>query len=75
MKPRDIFLNALERKHVPRPAVGSATSVATVDLMVKTGYSFPEAHFDPEVMAGLAEAGYTEIGFDNVMPLFSVWHE
>ena len=26
-------------------------------------------------MAELAAAGHTEIGFDNVMPLFSVWHE
>jgi len=75
MKPRDIFLNALYRKPVPRPATGSATSVATVDLMEKTGCYFPGAHRTAETMAGLAEAGYTEIGFDNVMPLFSVWHE
>jgi len=26
-------------------------------------------------MAGLAEAGHTVLGFDNVMPLYSVWHE
>jgi MtaA/CmuA family methyltransferase len=26
-------------------------------------------------MALLAVAGYTELGFDNVMPLFGVWHE
>jgi len=75
MKPRDIFLRSLERKPVPRPAVGSATSVVTVDLMEEAGCFFPEAHLDPEKMAGLAEAGHTVIGFDNVMPLFSVWHE
>jgi len=75
MKPRDIFLRSLERRPVPRPAVGSATSVATMDLMEKTGCFFPEAHLDPGKMAGLAEAGHTVIGFDNVMPLFSVWHE
>ncbi len=75
MKPREIFLNALERKPTPRPATGSATSIATMDLMKETGCSFPEAHLDPEVMAGLAEAGHTLLGFDNVMPLFSVCHE
>lgn len=75
MKPRDIFLRALRREPVPRPAVGSATSIATVDLMDRVGCSFPEAHLDAETMAGLAEAGHTVLGFDNVMPLFSVWHE
>jgi len=75
MKPRDIFLAKLKRADTPRPAVGSATSIATVDLMDKVGASFPEAHLDAEKMATLAGAGYTELGYDNVMPLFSVWHE
>ena len=75
MKPREIFLRALRREAVPRPATGSVTSVATVDLMHKVGAFFPAAHVDPEVMAQLAMAGHTELGFDNVMPLFSVWHE
>jgi len=43
--------------------------------MEKVGIHFPDAHLDAEKMAGLAAAGCTEIGFDNVMPLFSVWHE
>lgn len=68
-------MRALSRKPVPRPATGSATSVVTVDLMEETGIFFPDVHLDAEKMAGLAAAGYTEIGFDNVMPLFSVWHE
>ena len=75
MKPKDIFMRSIRREPVPRPATGSATSVVTVDLMKKVGIFFPEAHLDPGKMAGLAAAGYTEIGFDNVMPLFSVWHE
>ena len=75
MRPRDIFINALHRRPVPRPATGTATSVATVDLMEKVGASFPEAHLDAEKMATLAAAGYEHVGFDNVMPLFSVWHE
>lgn len=75
MKPREIFLAALERKEVPRPATGSATSVVTVDLMEKVGVFFPEAHLDAGKMAALAAAGHEVLGFDNVMPLFSVWHE
>ncbi len=75
MKPREIFLAALGRKEVPRPATGSATSIATVDLMEKAGVFFPEAHLDAGKMAGLAAAGHELLGFDNVMPLFSVWHE
>jgi MtaA/CmuA family methyltransferase len=75
MTPRDIFLRALHREPTPRPATGSATSIVTTDLMEKTGRFFPEAHLDPEAMAGLAAAGHTELGFDNVAPLFGVWTE
>lgn len=75
MTPREIFLAALQRQPTPRPATGSATSVVTTDLMQQVGVGFPEAHLDPEAMARLAGAGHTVLGFDNVMPLFSVWHE
>jgi len=75
VKPREIFLRALRREPTPRPATGSATSVVTVDLMAELGFGFPEAHLDPGLMAGLAAAGATVLGFDNVMPLYSVWHE
>jgi MtaA/CmuA family methyltransferase len=75
VKPREIFLRALRREATPRPATGSATSVVTVDLMQRVGVFFPEAHLDAERMAALAAAAHTELGFDNVMPLFSVWHE
>ncbi len=75
MKPKEIFLRALKREPTPRPAAGSATSIATVDLMKQTGRYFPDVHTDAEGMAELAAAGYTVMGFDNVMPLFSVCHE
>jgi hypothetical protein len=75
MKPRDIFLASMRREANTAPRVGSATSVVTTDLMDKVGVWFPEAHLNPEKMAMLAAAGYTELGFDNVMPLFSVCHE
>ena len=75
MKPRNIFLAKLKRGATPRLAVGSATSVVTTDLMDEVGASFPEAHLDVEQMTALAMAGCSVLGFDNVMPLFSVWHE
>lgn len=72
---RKLFMNALLRKGEYNPGCGSATSVVTMDLMDKTGAAFPWAHLDAEKMALLAGAGHTELGFDNVMPLFGVWHE
>jgi len=75
MNSRAIFLAALRRQPVPRPAVGSATSIVTMDLMDRVGAHFPEAHLDAAPMALLAGAGHTELGYDNVMPLFGVWHE
>ena len=72
---RQIFLDALSRRPTPRPACGSATSVVTMDLMDEVGAAFPDAHLNPEKMAALAEAGHTLLGFDDVMPLFGVWHE
>jgi len=73
--PREIFMSALFRRRTQRPATGSATSVVTRDLMETVDAHFPEAHLEAQEMVRLAEAGFTEIGFDNVMPLFSVWHE
>ena len=55
--------------------MGSATSIVTTDLMDKVRVAFPDAHLEPEKMTMLATAGHTELGFDNVMPLFSIWHE
>lgn len=75
MKPREIFLRSLHRKATPRPATGTATSIVTQDLMERVGVRFPGAHLDAERMAELAAAGHEVLGFDNVMPLFSVWHE
>lgn len=68
-------MSKLRRGDAPRAATGSATSMVTADLMDKVGVHFPDAHLDAEKMARLAAAGHTELGFDNVMPLFSVWHE
>ena len=72
---KNIFMDAVNGKPTPRPAIGSGTSIVTRDLMDLAGAFFPEAHFDAEKMAKLAMAGHTILGYDVVMPLFSVWHE
>jgi [methyl-Co(III) methanol-specific corrinoid protein]:coenzyme M methyltransferase len=36
---------------------------------------FPDANREPELMARLAATGHTELGFDSVMPVFSIIQE
>ena len=73
---RKSFLGALERKNQSGRAVfGTGTSIVCRDIMELTKTWFPEGHTDPEAMFRLAIAGHTLLGFDAVMPLFSVCHE
>lgn len=72
---KQLFLDAVNGKPTSRPAVGSGTSIVTRELMDLAGAFFPDAHLDAEKMARLAIAGHTILGYDVVMPLFSVWHE
>jgi MtaA/CmuA family methyltransferase len=70
---RSSVLKALRREG--GLVVGTGTSIVCKDLMAKLDTWFPQAHMEPEAMARLAIAGYTELGMDIVMPLFSVCHE
>jgi [methyl-Co(III) methanol-specific corrinoid protein]:coenzyme M methyltransferase len=73
---RQSFIDAvLGKKSARQPVFGSATSVACVDLMEATGAYFPQAHLDAKGMSDLAIGGYTRLGLDVVMPLYSVCHE
>ena len=58
-----------------RPPAGNPTSIACQDLMDACGVSFPQAHKDPQAMADLALAGHEILGFDTVMPAYSVHQE
>ena len=75
MSPRRRFLAAILGGRVARPAVGSPTSVATVDQMEATGASFPEVHLDGRAMARLAAGACDILGYDAIMPVFSVVQE
>jgi len=73
---RNRLLAAISETNSTSPtAYGTGTSIVCRELMAKTGVAFPEAHLDAEKMAALALAGHTVLGFDVVMPLFSVCHE
>ncbi len=74
--PYNLIMSALYNgKKGSRPPVGNVTSVACHDLMDAAGVSFPEAHVNADAMAELALAGHEIIGFDTVMPEYSVHQE
>jgi len=75
MTSRERVLAALRREPVDRTPVVNPTSVATVELMDLVDAPFPEANREPELMARLAATGHTELGFDSIMPVFSIIQE
>ena len=72
MKGRDRVLAALRGEPVDRTPCCNPTSIATVELMDLVDAHFPEANREPEKMARLAATGYTELGFDSIMPVYSI---
>ena len=75
MNSRERVLAALKREPVDRTPLCNPTSVATVELMDLVDAPFPDANRQPELMARLAATGYTELGFDTIMPVFSIIQE
>ena len=74
MLPRERVLALLAKQPTDRAAAISPTSVATLDSMKATDTNFPSAHIDADQMAALAAAGHDLLGFDTVMPKFSIVH-
>ena len=75
MSPKRRFLSGLFGGRVDRVPVGNPTSLATVELQEATEAWFPEAHLNAETMARLASGGHDILGYDTVMPYFSVEQE
>lgn len=75
MSPKRRFLAGIMGGRVDRVSVGSPTSVATVEQMEMTGASFPDVHLDAAKMARLAAGAYEILGYDAIMPVFSVAQE
>src|SRR3970282_960507 len=66
---------ALKRQPVDRTPVCNPTSVATVELMDLVDAPFPVANQQPELMARRGGQRNTELGFDTIMPVFSIIQE
>ena len=75
MNGRERVLAALRQEPVDRTPACNPTSLATVELMDLVDTPFPEANRNPEMMARLAATGYTELGFDSIMPVFTIIQE
>ncbi|MCL5096959.1 MAG: MtaA/CmuA family methyltransferase, partial [Candidatus Omnitrophica bacterium] len=75
MSPKRRFLTAMLGGKPDRVPVGNVVSVATVYQMRATGAWFPKAHLEPQSMARLAIAGHEILGFDTLMPVYSVVQE
>ena len=75
MTSRERVLAALKREPVDRTPLCNPTSVATVELMDLVDAPFPDANRKPELMARLAATGHTELGFDTIMPVFTIIQE
>lgn len=72
MTSKERVLAAVSGKDFDRYPAITPTSVATIESMKATGSFFPEAHTDTEDIARLAAYAYTDLGFDTIMPYFSV---
>ena len=72
LAPLEIILNILSGKKTSRPGVLNPVSSTTVEQMKITGSYFPEAHTDAKKMYELARANYEILGYDGIMPVFSV---
>ncbi|MDA1347973.1 MAG: MtaA/CmuA family methyltransferase [Chloroflexi bacterium] len=75
MTSKERVMKALAGEPVDRPPVANPTNVGTVELMDLVDAPFPDACRDPELAARLAATGHTELGFDSVMPYFSIIQE
>jgi len=74
--PHNLIMSALYNgRKGERPPAGNPTSIVCHGLMDAAGVSFPEAHLNANAMADLALAGHEILGFDTVMPEYSVHQE
>jgi MtaA/CmuA family methyltransferase len=72
MTPKRRFLSGVLGGRVDRTPVASVTSVANLEQMEITGAAFPDAHLEGATMARLAAGAHTVLGYDAIMPYFSV---
>ena len=67
--PKERLLRVLRKEVVDRPPVictGGMMNAAIVEIMRATGHTLPEAHFDAQRMADLAQDIHAYAGFENI---------
>ena len=72
LTPLEIILNILSGGKTPRPGVLNPVSSTTMEQMKMMGSYFPGAHTDARKMYELARANYEILGYDGIMPVFSI---
>jgi [methyl-Co(III) methanol-specific corrinoid protein]:coenzyme M methyltransferase len=75
MSPKRRFLSAMMGGKADRMPVGNVVSTITLELMEASGAWYPHVHLNAGLMATLAATGHEILGFDTVMPVFSVVQE
>jgi len=75
MSSKERFFNLLKGIEADRPSIINPVSNATSESCGRLGIRFRDVHLDADKMAALAAYGAEPIGFDSVMPYFSVVQE
>ena len=75
MTGKERALSCIDGAETDRPAVINPTSIATAESCRMIGVNFKDTHLDSDKMAALAAVGHEKLGFDSVMPYFSVVQE
>jgi len=72
MTSKERFFSLLHNNPADRPAVINPVSVANTESLAALGLDFSKVHLDAESTAALACYSHEAIGFDSIMPYFSV---
>ena len=74
MNPVELLKEHIDKK-TNIPMLINPTSVATLDSCKLIGVNFKDVHNNSDKMTALAAVGHDELGFQSVMPYFSVIQE
>ena len=72
MTARERFFAHMNDEDADRPSVINPVSVATTESITALGLDYPSVHLSAEDTAALACYSYEKLGFDSIMPYFSV---
>ena len=73
--PKERLYRALKKLDVDRMPAVCFTQTATIEQMEACGAFWPEAHEEPELIAKLAEAGHTVVGYEALRVPFDITAE